>query len=139
MRVVLDTNVLVAAVRSRHGASNAILVHAFQERFDWLASVPLFLEYEQALTRAELLLATGIHRADMSAFLNDIARIVKPLALHFLWRPLLRDPGDEMVLETAVNGMADVLVTHNGRDFSGAEDFGVAVLAPARFLTRIRR
>ena len=139
MRVVLDTNVPVAAVRSRRGASNAILVHAFQDRFDWLASVPLFLEYEQALTRAELLLATGIHMADMSTFLDDIARIVKPVVLHFLWRPMLRDPGDEMVLETAVNGRADVLVTHNGRDFAGAADFGVTVLTPARFLTRIRR
>ena len=139
MRVVLDTNVPVSAVRSRHGASNAILVHAFRNRFDWLVSVPLFLEYEQTLTRAELLLATGIRMADMSTFLSDIARIVKPVELHFLWRPQLRDPGDEMVLETAVNGRADVLVTHNGRDFVGAESFGVTVLTPARFLTRMRR
>ena len=139
MRIVLDTNVLVSAVRSRRGASNAVLVHAFRDRFDWLASVPLFLEYEQALTRAELLLATGIRMADMSMFLSDIARIVEPVELHFLWRPQLRDPGDEMVLETAVNGRADVLVTHNGRDFVGAESFGVTVLTPARFLTRMRR
>ena len=139
MRVVLDTNVPVAAVRSRRGASNAVLVHAFQDRFDWLVSVPLFLEYEQALTRAELLLATGIRTADISMFLSDIARIVEPVELHFLWRPQLRDPGDEMVLETAVNGRADVLVTHNGRDFVGAESFGITVLTPARFLTRMRR
>ena len=139
MRFVLDTNVLVSAVRSRRGASNAILIHAFRNRFDWLVSVPLFLEYEQALTRAELLLATGIRMADMSMFLSDIARIVEPVELHFLWRPQLRDPGDEMVLETAVNGRADALVTHNGRDFVGAESFGVTVLTPARFLTRMRR
>ena len=139
MRVVLDTNVLVAAVRSRRGASNAVLVHAFQNRFDWLVSAPLFLEYEQSLTRAEILLATGIRAADMSMFLSDIARIVEPVELHFLWRPQLRDPGDEMVLETAVNGRADVLVTHNGRDFVGADSFGITVLTPARFLTRIRR
>ena len=139
MRVVLDTNVLVAAVRSRRGASNAVLVHAFRDRFDWPVSVPLFLEYEQALTRAELLLATGIRMADMSMFLSDVARIVEPVELHFLWRPQLRDPGDEMVLETAVNGRADVLVTHNGRDFAGADSFGVTVLAPAKFLTRMRR
>ena len=66
MRVVLDTSVLVAAVRSRRGASNTILVHAFQGCFNWLVSVPLFLEYEQALTRAELLLATDIRTAEMS-------------------------------------------------------------------------
>ena len=139
MRVVLDTNVLVSAVRSRRGASNAILIRAFQDRFDWLASVPLFLEYEQALTRAELLLATGIRMADMPMYLSDIARIVEPVELHFLWRPQLRDPGDEMVLETAVNGRADVLATHNARNFAGAESFGVTVLTPARFLTRMRR
>ena len=139
MRVVLDTNVLVAAVRSRRGASNAVLVHAFRDRFDWPVSVPLFLEYEQALTRAELLLATGIRMADISMFLSDIARIVEPVELHFLWRPQLRDPGDEMVLETAVNGRADVLVTHNRRDFAGADSFGVTVLTPAKFLTRMRR
>ena len=139
MVFILDTNVLVSAVRSRRGASNAILIRAFQDRFDWLASVPLFLEYEQALTRAELLLATGIRMADMSMYLSDIARIVEPVELHFLWRPQLRDPGDEMVLETAVNGRADVLVTHNARDFAGAESFGVTVLTPARFLTRMRR
>ena len=139
MRVVLDTNVPVAAVRSRRGASNAILVCAFQGRFDWLMSVPLFLEYEQVLTRTEILLETGIRITDMSMFLSDIGRIVKPVELHFLWRPQLRDPGDEMVLETVVNGRADVLVTHNGRDFVGAESFGLTVLTPARFLTRIRR
>ena len=139
MRVVLDTNVLIAAARSRRGASNAVLVHAFQDRFDRLVSVPLFLEYEQALTRAELLLETGIRMADVSMFLSDIARIVEPVELHFLWRPQLPDPGDEMVLETAVNGRADVLVTHNERDFVGAESFGVTVLTPARFLTRMRR
>ena len=139
MRVVLDTNVLVSAVRSRRGASNAILIRAFQARFDWLVSVPLFLEYEQVLTRAEHLLTTGIRMADMSMFLSDIARIVEPVELHFLWRPRLRDPDDEMVLETAVNGRADVLVTHNARDFVGAESFGVTILTPARFLTRMRR
>ena len=79
MRVVLDTNVLVAAVRSRRGASNAILVCAFQGRFDWLMSVPLFLEYEQVLTRTEILLETGIRITDMSMFLSDIGRIVKPV------------------------------------------------------------
>ena len=139
MRVVLDTNVLVAAVRSRRGASNEILISALQDGFDWLVSVPLFLEYEQALMRAELLLATGIRRAEMSMFVRDIGQIVKPVELHFLWRPQLPDPGDEMVLETAVNGRADVLVTHNRRDFVGSERLGVTVLTPAEFLMRIRR
>ena len=94
---------------------------------------------EQALTRAERLLATDIRMADMSNFLSDIARIAEPVELHFLWRPKLRDPGDEMVLETAVNGRADMLVTHSGRDFAGAERFGVTILTPARFLTSMRR
>lgn len=138
MRVVLDTNVLVAAVRSGRGASNAILTKAFQKRFDWVVSIPLFLEYEAVLTRAELLMDIGVTRASMSDFLTDIAAVITPVELHFLWRPQLRDPKDEMVLETAVNGQAELLVTHNERDFAGAEIFGVTVLSPARFLERIK-
>ena len=138
MRVVLDTNVLVAAMRSRRGASNAILTSAFGGRFDWLASIPLFIEYEEVLMRPELLLATGMRSADISGLLTDIAAIVTPVELHFLWRPQLRDPKDEMVLETAVNGQADTLVTHNVRDFAGIGTFGVGVLPPRQFLERLK-
>ena len=138
MRAVLDTNVLVAAVGSRRGASNAVLIAAFEGGFDWLVSTPLFLEYEDVLMRPEVLSRTAITSTAMSRFLTDVAAAATPVDLHFRWRPLLRDPKDEM-LETAVNGRADALVTHNDRDFAAARAFDVEVLVPSRFLERIRK
>lgn len=139
MRVVIDTNVLVAALRSRHGASNAILVEVFRGAAAWLCSVPLFLEYEDVLMRAEFVLETGRSRDDYGYFLSDIASAVEPVELHFLWRPQLPDPKDEMVLETAVNGRATAIITHNVRDFSNAAtDFGIEIIRPGEFLRRTR-
>ena len=130
---------LVAGVRSRTGASNPLLVAGFRKRFAWCCSVPLFYEYEDVLTRAEFLLATGLGRAEVATFLTDLAGTVTPVELHFLWRPQLRDPNDEMVLEAAVNGRAEAIVTHNVRDFGDAPGrFGVAVRTPGEVLERIR-
>ena len=138
MRFVLDTNVVVAAVRSRTGASNPLLVAGFRGRFRWCCSVPLFYEYEDVLSRAEFLLNAGIARAEIGVFLTDLAATVAPVDLHFLWRPQLRDPADEMVLETAVNGRVEAIVTHNGRDFGAAPGrFGIEVLSPAEALRRL--
>lgn len=139
MRAVLDTNVLVAAVGSRRGASNAVLIAAFEGRFDWLVSTPLFLEYEDVLLRPEVLSRSTMTSIAMSRFLTDVAAAATPVDLHFRWRPLLKDPKDEMVLETAVNGRADALVTHNDGDFAAARAFDVEVLVPSRFLERIRK
>ena len=138
MRLVIDTNVLVAGVRSRTGASNPLLIAGFRARFEWSCSVPLFYEYEDVLCRAEFLLSTRIAREEISAFLTDLAGIVRPVDIHFLWRPQLRDPGDEMVLETAVNARADAIVTYNTRDFGQAPArFGVELLSPAEALKRM--
>lgn len=138
MRFVLDTNVVVAGVRSRTGAGNPLLIAGFQGRFRWCCSVPLFYEYEDVLHRAEFLLETGIARPEIASFLTDVAGSVVPVDLHFLWRPQLRDPGDEMVLETAVNARAVAIVTHNARDFGTAPGrFGIEVLAPAEALRRL--
>lgn len=138
MRFVLDTNVVVAGVRSRTGASNPLLIAGFKGRFRWCCSVPLFYEYEDVLNRAEFLLEAGVTRAEIDTFLTDLAGTVAPIDLHFLWRPQLRDPGDEMVLETAVNAQADAIVTHNSRDFGAAPGrFGIEVLAPADALRRL--
>ena len=138
MRLVLDTNVLVAGVRSREGASNPLLVAGFRKRFAWCCSVPLFYEYEAVLNRAEFLLATGIARVEIGTFLTDVAGTVSPVELHYLWRPQLRDPEDEMVLETAVNARAQTLVTHNVRDFGDAPGrFGIEVWTPGEALRRL--
>ena len=95
-----------------------------------VASVPLFVEYKDVLTRPEHLSAAGLTRAEVAAILDALASILEPVELHFLWRPQLRDGDDDMVLETAVNGNADALVTYNVRDFAAASRFGVAIAKP---------
>lgn len=131
-RTVLDTNVIVAAVRSDRGASRALLRGALEGRYAVLASVPLMLEYEAVLTRPEHLDAAGISRDDAGAILDALARMADPVRISYLWRPLLPDPGDDLVLETAGNGGAEAIVTLNRRDFEPASArFDVALLAPS--------
>jgi predicted nucleic acid-binding protein len=137
-RAVLDTDVLVAAVRSDRGASRILLTAALEQRYPTLASVPLMLQYESVLTRAEHLAAAGISAADVEVLLDAIALVAEPVRISFLWRPLLPDPGDDLVLETAVNGLANVVVTFNRRDFEpAAMRFGLEVLTPAEGVRRL--
>jgi putative PIN family toxin of toxin-antitoxin system len=117
---VLDTDVLVAAFRSDAGASRQVLDAARARRFQLLLSVPLMLEYESVLTRPENLAASGASREDVSAVLDELASIGKRVQLMIRIRPMLPDPDDEMVLETAINGRADAIVTFNQRDFRPA-------------------
>jgi putative PIN family toxin of toxin-antitoxin system len=131
LRVVLDTNVLIAARRSRTGASNALLRALDERKFVLLASVPLFLEYEAVLFRAEHLLASRLTERQVAGFLNYLAGLVTPVKLRYLWRPQLNDVADEMVLETAINGRANGIVTFNIRHFAPASRFGIDVIYPA--------
>jgi putative PIN family toxin of toxin-antitoxin system len=140
MRVVADTDVIVAGMRSPSGASAAILRAARLGAVTLLASVPLAMEYEAVCSEAEHRLAAGLRESEVEIFLNAIMAMIEPVTTHFLWRPQLRDPGDEMVLEAAVNGRADVLATFNVRDFGGVPArFGIELLAPRDLLERIRR
>jgi len=139
MRLVLDTNVMVAALRSRLGASFLLLDAWQHNRFTALASVPLFLEYEAVLKRPEQLSATGLNRGDIDIVLDMWASWIEAVTLHYLWRPQLTDAKDELVLETAVNGRADAIVTFNTTDFQeAAARFGVAVLTPVEILRNLR-
>lgn len=115
--MVLDTAVVVAALRSATGASRQLLIAAFEKRFELLLSVPLLIEYEAVLTRKEHLRAAGLKAAEVAELLDALAAISEPVVPSFRWRPLLRDPNDDMVFEAAFNGQADVLVTFNKRDF----------------------
>lgn len=136
MRLVLDTNIFVAGLRSRAGASNALLILGFQKRFEWCCTVPLFYEYEDVLSRAEFLLEAGLSRKVISEFLEDIAATVVAVGVDFRWRPQLGDPNDEMVLEAAINANA-AIVTHNARDFRDVPArFGLELFSPANALKR---
>lgn len=133
-RVVLDTNVLTAGLRSRRGASFAVLCLLAERRFLALATTALFLEYEAVLKRPEQRKVHGLDVDEVEGLLRELAAILEPVDVRFTWRPQLSDPADELVLEAAVNGRADILATHNVRDFVGAARFGVRVLRPAEFL-----
>ena len=131
MRLVLDTDVVVAAMRSPSGASAALLGAALEGKVQLLANVALIVEYEAVCTRDEHLRAVGLSHSQASVFLDAVAALAEPVDSHFIWRPQLKDPSDEMVLEAAVNGRAQAIVSFNRRDFAVApERFGLKVLLP---------
>src|SRR5437588_7145885 len=136
---VPDTDVLVAALRSRAGASWQLVDRALKREFTPLLSVPLVLEYEAVLTREE---HRNVHRLsvpEVDELINSLVSVAESVQIRFLWRPLLSDPTDDMVLETAVNGRADLLVTFNQKDFAAvAERFALKILRPSEALYRLR-
>jgi putative PIN family toxin of toxin-antitoxin system len=132
--IVLDTNVLVAALRSRTGWSRRMLTQVLNAQLQAGVSVPLFIEYEAVLQRAEQRAAFGLNRAEVDAFLAGLASVLQPIDISFLWRPQLKDPADEMVLEAAVNGQCTHLVTWNLRDFAHATPrFNLKLSTPAEY------
>lgn len=138
MNYVLDTNVLVAGIRSPRGASAQILRLVLQGQISVVCSVPLFLEYEDVLLRPQQLAAAGLEAADILNFLDVLAGVVQRVAIQFLWRPQLRDPNDDLVLEVAVNAQGlgqDVrILTFNQRDFLPQSlKFGVGICTPPQF------
>jgi predicted nucleic acid-binding protein len=127
-------------MRSPTGASAAIVRLARRGRVTLLVSVALALEYEAVSSRLEHRLAAGLSEDEVNVFVDAIVGLAQPVTLHFLWRPQLRDPCDEMVLETAINGEADALVTFNARDFGDVPGhFGVELLLPGEVIARMRR
>lgn len=140
MRIVLDTNVVVAGMRSPTGASAALLKAARQAKITMVANVALALEYEATCRRAEHGVAAGLTPAQISIFVDAVIAMAEPVESHFLWRPQLRDPSDELVLEAAVNGRSSAIVTVNEQDFGVVPlRFGVEVLSPIDALRRIRK
>jgi putative PIN family toxin of toxin-antitoxin system len=136
VRIVLDTDVMVAALRSKAGASRRLLISALGARFELLLSVALMLEYEAVLKRPEHLRAAGATRYEIDAILDALAARCVPVATSFSWRPVLSDPGDEMVLEAAVNGQADLIVTFNLTHLRRvALRFGVRAVRPSEALS----
>ena len=138
LRIVLDTSVVVAGLRSRWGAANALLRLVARRRLRLLATPPLFLEYEEALKRPEQRLAHKLTLEEIDELLAELAALIEPVEVHFQWRPQGRDPSDEMVLEAAVNGRADALATYNAANFAAAgARFKIPVLGPAELLRKV--
>lgn len=129
MRVVLDTNVLVSAFRSREGVAFRLVSLLREGRFEISVSVPLILEYEDVLLRATALSEEAV--LSVVQYLSSVAHRQK---IYFLWRPSLPDPKDDMVLELAVASRATHIVTYNGKDFAAAERFGIQAVTPKAFL-----
>ena len=130
MRVVLDTNVIYAALHSQRGASYTLLKRLRAQQFEIALSVALCLEYEDVLLREPAPIPVPA--------IHDVLDVLVAVSVHptmyFLWRPQLRDPKDDHVLELAINGRCSHIVTFNGRDFQGCDAFGIHIISPAEFL-----
>ncbi|HYC05293.1 MAG TPA: putative toxin-antitoxin system toxin component, PIN family [Azospirillaceae bacterium] len=138
IRIVIDTDVMVAAFESANGASRQVLMHVLDKRAELVLSTPLMIEYEAVLTRPAVLARSGLTPAEVYEVLDELASICVPVGFDYRWRPAARDPDDDLVLETAVNGTAAVIATFNVRDLASAGSaFGIQVERPAQVLRRI--
>lgn len=131
-QIVVDTNILVAAACSRQGASYKLLSLIDGEKFKLNVSVPLIIEYEEVLKRDKR--KSGLSAADIDSLLDYLCLVANQHEIFYLWRPFLRDPKDDMVLELAVESGSDFIVTYNKRDFQGVGQFGIEVVTPREFL-----
>ena len=131
--VILDTNVLIAGLRSRRGASFALLERLAAGDFEVSVSVPLVLEYEAVARRQSREL--GLTHDEVDTVLDFVCRVAHHRQMFFLWRPFLRDAKDDMVLEVAVEARCAYIVTFNLRDFVGVKQFGLRAITPGQFLT----
>ncbi len=132
--VVIDTNVIIAGLRSARGASFLLLDRIGTGAFTVNVSVPLVLEYEASARKQAR--EIGLTHAEIDHVLDYICSASKHREIYFLWRPFLRDPKNDLVLELAVEAEADFIITHNLRDFAGVQEFGVEAIDPKRFLVR---
>lgn len=137
IRVVVDTCVLVSALKSKNGASFELVSMLPDPRMQICLSVALYTEWQAVLTRAEHLPA-GATAQTAIAFTRYLASIAHLQDVHFLWRPFLRDPDDDMVLECAVASRANLIITHNIKDFSRTASLGVSAITPGQFLQHLK-
>ncbi|TVQ65882.1 MAG: putative toxin-antitoxin system toxin component, PIN family [Balneolaceae bacterium] len=134
-QIVLDTNVLYAGIRSKRGASYKLLKHLNSGKFEINLSVPLVLEYEEVLLRKQPTL--NFTDKEIGQILDYLCHIANLHEVYFLWRPILKDPKDDMILDLAVRSNCQYIVTYNTRGFSGVNQFGVQVVTAQEFLKAI--
>lgn len=135
VRVVIDTNVVIAALRSRRGASFQLLGRVGMKEFQMSLSVPLVLEYEEAGKRAAR--EAGLTASDVDDVVDYLCSEADLREIHYLWRPFLRDPDDDHLLELAVESGSRWIITFNVRDFAGIGRFGIGAVTPGEFLVKL--
>lgn len=135
MKIVLDTNIIFTGLKSRQGASFLLLSLLPSKKFSIAISVPLIIEYESVLTRGQL--PASITAKDIDDVIDFLCHIGSKQEIFFLWRPCLPDPSDDLVLEVAVAGDCDAIVTYNKKHFKHAKRFGLNVYDPKEFLFEI--
>lgn len=135
IQVVLDTNILVSSLRSQRGASFKLISLLGTDAFEINLSVPLVLEYEEVLQRQKRSLR--LTQTAISDLLDYLCTVANLHEIHFLWRPTLTDPGDDLVLDLAANAGCRYIVTYNKRHFQGAEIFGIEPVTAKELLVLI--
>ena len=134
-KIVIDTNILVSALRSRNGASYRLILLLDSGLYIPIVSVPLVLEYESAAKK--LLGRIRLSKKDVEAVIDYFCAQALTVEIFYQWRPFLKDPKDDMVLEAAVASGCSHIVTFNIKDFSGSEQFGIRIVSPQTFLSEI--
>lgn len=129
-KIIIDTNVIIAALKSKLGAANRLLGLFGANRFIHSISVPLILEYEEVIKR----LFPDMTEEKINNLLDYICATSESTQIYYLWRPILKDPKDDMILELAVASASDFIVTYNQKDFTQAEDFGIKIITPREIL-----
>lgn len=133
--IVIDTCVVISALRSRNGASFKLLSLIDSNKFTFFLSVPLVLEYESVAKRMSRNL--GLTHSDIENIIDYLCTVGNHIKVHYLWRPNLKDPGDDFVLELAVESECNYIVTHNVKDFKGIKKFNLKAITPQELLRKI--
>jgi putative PIN family toxin of toxin-antitoxin system len=132
LQIILDTNILVAAFRSKRGAANLLLNKLNDSRWQVNVSTALLLEYEDVLKRPEM--SDFVSASDVDIFLDGLCTISEFNDIYYLWRLLAKDPNDAFILELAIRVNADFIITYNKKDFPAAADFDIKLVTPKEFL-----
>ncbi|HOO73409.1 MAG TPA: putative toxin-antitoxin system toxin component, PIN family [Spirochaetota bacterium] len=135
LKIVLDSNVIFSGLLSKKGASFGLLKIIPENKFTIVISVPLIIEYESVLIKN--LTKLHLNRSDINDFLDYLCAAGEHAKIFYLWRPLLKDPYDDHVLEVAVSSNSQYIITYNIKDFKEAQLFGIHVITPDVFLSEI--
>ena len=134
-KIVIDTNVFIAALKSVRGASYKLLFDTSRKKYEQCISPALIFEYESVAKRASSKIL--LNNSEIDSILDMICEWSNKCEIYFLWRPFLKDPKDDFILELAVESQSEFIITYNKNDFEGIKKFGVKALTPKEFLKKI--